>query len=294
MEIDQIRAFVALAQSKNFSKAAEQLHLVQSSVSTRIRVLEETVGRPLFTRNNRHVKLTPAGEKLLPYARRILTLEEEGLVKVRSLGVFSDKISVGATDSLWRHLVRPVLLDFAAKHPDISLLTKTGHSWEVIQFLMDDVIQLGFVYARPSLPGVEVVTLYEDDILLVAGKRFKAPEDPVSKADLAKLPYITLEWDGPLHAWTRSVLPRDYFPQIQLDQLSMLVTFLLKGMGVAFVPKRTVEAELARGDLVELKLGKDIKPPRRKYYAIYRQDRGESAVIQLWTKLLKQHGFRLS
>ncbi len=133
MELEQLRAFVTLAQAKNFSKAAEILHLVQSSVSTRIQVLEEQVGRPLFTRDSRKVELTPAGHTLLPYAERILNLRAEGMVKVRSVGVFDDKISVGATDSLWRHLIRPVLLDFVTRHPNISLLTKTSHSWEVVQ-----------------------------------------------------------------------------------------------------------------------------------------------------------------
>lgn len=295
MEIEQLRAFVTLAQTKNFSKTAEVLHLVQSTVSSRIQVLEDSVGRPLFRRDNRKVELTPMGQTLLPYAQRILTLRDESLVKVKSVGVFQDRISVGSTDSMWRHLVKPVLIDFATKHPEICLLTRTGHSWEIIEMLMDDVVQIGFVYHAPSLAGVEVVTFYEDDIVLVASKDFEIDRKrPVTFDLLKQISFITLTWDGPLQDWTRLALPSDYLPQIQLDQLSMKLSFILAGKGVAFFPRYTVSEELKKGTLVELPLARELKPPRRKSFVIYRQEKRAWPSIQHWLELLKHHGFRLT
>lgn len=295
MEIDQLRAFLTLAQTKNFSKAAETLHLVQSSVSTRIRSLESSVGRPLFVRDNRHVELTPAGQALIPFAERILNLVKEGAEEVGASGIFEDKISVGATDSLWRHLVKPVLFDFITHYPKYGVLTKTGHSWEVVQHLLDDVIQLGFVYHPPRVAGVKVLTFYEDDILLVASRSLPLPtKGPIGKDELKKIPFVSLEWDGPLQEWTKKAMPDGYYPRVQLDQLSMQMNFVLEGKGVAFMPGCTVRAALKRGEIVSLPLARNIQPPRRKSFVIFRQEKCERPTIAAWLGLMKKHGFRLT
>jgi len=295
MEIDQLKAFLTLAQTKNFSKAAETLHLVQSTVSTRIRSLESSLGRPLFLRDNRHVELTPAGQALMPYAERILNLVNDGAEEVGAMGLFEDKISVGATDSLWRHLVKPVLFDFITQYKNFSLLTKTGHSWEVVQHLLDDVIQLGFVYHPPRVAGVKVFTFYEDDILLVASRSLPLPtKGAIGKEELTKIPFVSLEWDGPLQEWTKKAMPDGYYPRVQLDQLSMQMNFVLEGKGVAFMPGCTVRAALKRGDIVSLPLARNIQPPRRKSFVILRQEKTQRPAIEAWFTLLKKHGFRLA
>jgi len=295
MEIDQLKAFLTLARTKNFSKAAETLHLVQSTVSVRIQSLESNLGRPLFLRDNRRVELTPAGQALIPYAERILNLIEDGREEVGARGMFEDKISVGATDSLWRHLVKPVVLDFATQYPQYALLTKTSHSWEVMQYLLDDVIQLGFVYHPPRMAGIKVLTFYEDDILLVASKKLPLPDKKcIGKEELMKLPYVSLEWDGPLQEWTKKSMPAGYFPRIQLDQLSMQMNFVLEGRGVAFMPACTVREALKRGDIVSLPLAKNIQPPRRKSFVILRHEKRLRPPIEAWFALLKRHGFRLT
>ena len=293
MEIDQLKAFLTLARTKNFSKAAETLHLVQSSVSTRIRSLENTLGRPLFLRDNRHVELTAAGISLIPYAERILTLVEEGKEEIGSRTAFEDKISIGATDSLWRHLIKPVLLDFATLYPKYGLFTKTSHSWEVVQFLLDDVIQIGFVYHPPRLPGVKVLTFYDDEVLLVASRSLPLPKEVIGKDELRRLPFVSLEWDGPLQEWTKKSMPVGYYPRIQLDQLSMQMDFVLEGKGVAFMPRCTVSEALKKGEIVSLPLARSIQPPRRKSFVISRVEKRKRPPIEAWFALMHKHGFRL-
>lgn len=85
MDFEQLRTFVVLARNKSFSKTADALHLVQSTVSSRIQGLETEIGKPLFMRDRRRVELTEAGYAFLPYAERLLLLSEESLTKIRSL-----------------------------------------------------------------------------------------------------------------------------------------------------------------------------------------------------------------
>lgn len=295
MEIEQLRAFVNLSQTKSFSKTAERLHVVQSTISARIRGLEDSVGKSLFVRDTRTVALTAAGLALLQYAQRVLRLCEEGESAVRLLDTHDESFTVGSTDSLWQHLFKDVLLEFAKRHPNISLTTKTAHSWELTQSVIDGVVHLAFVFTRPRLPGVVSCTLYEDEIILVCSARHALAEKRkrVCRADLAALPMLTCDWDGPFADWMQAILPRHYRSAVFPDQLRLLVALLLDGRGIAFVPRFVVSREIEKGALVKLPLGEDLSPPRRKAYAIFRQEKKPRAALELWLTLLKESGFRL-
>src|SRR5882762_11906263 len=101
MELHQLRYFVAVAEERHFTKAARGLRVAQPSVSRAIRVLEEELGTPLFHRMRGNVALTPAGETLLPLARRVLADVAGAESEVQGLtGMRRGRLSVGATPSL--------------------------------------------------------------------------------------------------------------------------------------------------------------------------------------------------
>ena len=89
-----IRTFIALAEIRNFTKTAEQLFVAQSTVTNRIRDLEEELGKPLFIRNRKQIELTPAGEKFLDYAQRFIQLESTVLQEMHGSTLFSRKIRI--------------------------------------------------------------------------------------------------------------------------------------------------------------------------------------------------------
>ena len=101
MEFHQLRYFVAVAEERHFTKAARGLHVAQPSVSRAIRVLEEELGTSLFHRMKGNVALTPAGETLLPWARRVLADVDGATGEVRELAdLRRGRLAVGATPSL--------------------------------------------------------------------------------------------------------------------------------------------------------------------------------------------------
>lgn len=79
LDLDQLRTFVAIAESGSFTRAADAVHKTQSAVSMQMRRLEERVGKPIFMRDGRQSKLTDEGERLLHYARRLVKLNDETL-----------------------------------------------------------------------------------------------------------------------------------------------------------------------------------------------------------------------
>lgn len=127
LELDVLRTFVAIAETKSFSAAANAVFRTPSAVSMQIKKLEETLGRPMFVRDARSVSPTPDGEVLLGYARRLLALNREAVSKF-VVPEISGVVRLGAPDDVGDRIMPDVLRRFARTHPDISVDTVIGQS----------------------------------------------------------------------------------------------------------------------------------------------------------------------
>ncbi|MBN6186789.1 LysR family transcriptional regulator [Aneurinibacillus sp. BA2021] len=291
MDFEQLRTFIVLARNKSFSKTAEALHLVQSTVSSRIQALEAEIGKPLFMRDRRKVELTAAGYTFLPYAERLLLLNEESRHKIQSMKTFEDQLSIGATDTLWKYVLCPVVQSFFDQYPAIALKTKTGHSWDVVHHLMDGVIQLGFVYLPQSIPGFEVIPFYEEEIILVSHPDHRAARDGVVSPDfLAQLPLLYVDWGHPFYEWVRELLPPEHVPQLHIDNISMLLNLLRKNIGMGFIVRSAVEEELRAGRLAEIKLADGLIPPQRTAFLMVQKENLQRPAIQYWLHTMRELG----
>jgi DNA-binding transcriptional LysR family regulator len=125
LDPDLLAAFVAVADHRSFTRAASALNLTQSAVSMQIRRLENRVQTELFQRSTTHVALTDAGEGLLGYARRILSLGDEAIGKLKNHGV-EGRVRLGVMEDYGTHVVPPLLARFAAGHPSIRVEMETG------------------------------------------------------------------------------------------------------------------------------------------------------------------------
>ena len=143
LEIDLLRAFVAVAESKSFTRAAGRLNCVQSAVSMQIKRLEEAVGARLFDRARRRVTLTPQGEKLLRYAHQMLQLNAEALSSFGKVSV-QGRVRLGVTDTSMVYLP-PVLSRFAQSYPMVELEIRCDRSWQALGALEAGEIDLALV-----------------------------------------------------------------------------------------------------------------------------------------------------
>jgi DNA-binding transcriptional LysR family regulator len=125
LEPDLLRAFVAVAEHRSFTRAAVALHRTQSAASTQIKRLEDQLGVPLFHRSTAHVELTPAGERLLGYARQLLALNDEAIGRVRQHTI-EGVVRLGVMDDYGSIIVPPILARFASGHPQIEIRMETG------------------------------------------------------------------------------------------------------------------------------------------------------------------------
>src|SRR5438874_11490475 len=132
VQIGQLRAFLAVAERRHFTRAARELGMAQPSVSAHVRRLEADVGAELFQRTKGKVSLTPGGETLLPFARRVIADVDAAAAELRELGGLArGRITLGATPSL-ATLLPPVLARFHASYPGIELAMREAGSRDLV------------------------------------------------------------------------------------------------------------------------------------------------------------------
>jgi DNA-binding transcriptional LysR family regulator len=143
LEIDLLRTFVTVAETRHFTLAAERLHRTQSAVSMQVKRLETLVGARLFHRNRRAVRLTAEGESLRHYANRMLRLNDETLAAFGRPSL-RGRVRLGATDtSNW--FLPPVLARFGQEHPLIEMEIRCDRSWEALDALEAGEVDLALV-----------------------------------------------------------------------------------------------------------------------------------------------------
>ncbi|KEO84619.1 LysR family transcriptional regulator [Tumebacillus flagellatus] len=293
MELDQIRAFLAIAQTKSFTRAAEQLHVAQSTITTRIKLLEEAVGKPLFTRDSRRVEVTPTGLTLLPYWQRALDLLQEAEVSAHLQGKFAERFTVGALASIWQFTLYPLVLEFRKRHPEVALRTITGHSSDIVLKMFDGLIDLGLVYLPPHHPDIEVKPLYHDSIVLVGPPDFDAGVDEITPDRLPDLPFLFMNWGSPFSEWYESEVGPGYVPSWQIDDTMILAQAIQAGEGIGFLMENLADDLEAKGVVKKLPFRPRQPVPTRTAYLIYPKRKVESPVLHAWKQLFNEHADRL-
>ena len=271
MNTEELKTFIFLSKVKNFTLAAEKLRIAQSTVTNRIGELEKEVWKKLFSRGSKTVTLTEAGEIFLRYAERILELQDTSIEEMNALSSHSRKFSIGAINATYEVYVKP-LVDKCLKDNSVtSIKVMLGHSLDLIQQLQDNMLDMVFSAVPLKRAGYACDVYDEDRVALVCGKGKNEYENGVTKAQLAKMPYLmcdlTLSDAG---VFIRSLFPKNHVFRLDVDNTSKLIPYLENGLGYSFLPYKLVKDKLEDGTLEEVKL-KDFTAPKINTYLIYRQ-----------------------
>ena len=211
MELWQFRTFSEIAETLNFTKASEKLHLTQSAVSHQIKALEEEFGVPLFIRGKRGVILTDAGKVALEYAERILDEAEE--MRKRVIGrekALVGRVRVAAATQALVYLFAPLFEEFMDANESIDLVFRTTVSTDqTIEDILNGVGDVGFASLPVYSPNLDVVELFKDELVLVVGKKHRlAKFKEVSILELEKERWILFERGASIRRATDTFLRR--------------------------------------------------------------------------------------
>ncbi|RKS71965.1 DNA-binding transcriptional LysR family regulator [Actinomadura pelletieri DSM 43383] len=257
MQLQQLAYFVAVAEVRHFTQAAELLRVAQPSLSKQIRALETELNVSLFSRARGNITLTPAGEALLPLAKRILADVDTARLEVQELvGLKRGRVRLGATPSLCAGLLADVLRRFHDAYPGIQLIVEEGGSRDLVRELTRGSLDMALVILPlHGDPPLDTIPILRENLVVAspAGPEQGAPERSLQAAKAAQLPrrpYLRIEdlRNRPLvmfrpgydlrEATIGACRAAGFEPRFAVEggEMDAVLRFVEVGLGVAVVP----------------------------------------------------------
>ncbi|MFN8557961.1 MAG: LysR family transcriptional regulator [Dehalococcoidia bacterium] len=289
VELGQLEAFLQVASHRSFSKAAEVLFLTQPSVTARIQSLERELGEEMFERSGRSVRLTDAGNTFLAYAQRAIQAVQEGRDALEALRkTEAGSLRLGSALTVSAYVLPRILRTFRARYPGVEVSVRTGRSDQVLDMVLADDVQVGLVRSLVH-PEIETVHLYDDELVLVT-----APDHEFTKSRSVRIEEIARQsliffdrassYYGLIHGFFRDagLVPRH---AMDLDSLEATKMMVEEGLGIAILPRVSVEREMKLNLLVEIEvLG--VPRVKRQIAMIYRRNRRHARTVGAFIEAL--------
>jgi DNA-binding transcriptional LysR family regulator len=290
-QLPHLETFLKVADQSSFTAAAQALGLTQAAVSQRIHALEGALGLALFRRSGGRVLLTDAGQRLHPYAQRILALHQEARVQVtRGKSAITGELALGASSIPSEHLLPAILSNFQTRYPHVQVRSVMTHTRDVLRQLELGQIQLGMVGRREDGPHLDYRCLGADELVLVVlaehswGRRRR-----VSLAELCHHPLILCEpGSGSRNSLEQALVEAgrsldDFDIVAEVKDSEAVKEAVLRGLGGAVLSTAAVKQELKAGQLHALQIN-DLSL-KREMFAVRDQRRVLSVPAQLFLDL---------
>src|SRR6476620_9730303 len=260
MELWQLRTFNEIAETLNFTKASERLNLTQSAVSHQIKALEDELGIKLFVRGKRGVKLTDAGRSAIESSRKILDEVESMRQRVAEREqALAGRVRVAAATQALVYLFAPLFEHFMDSHESVELVFRTtANTEQTIGDIVEGIADVGFASMAVYSPTLEVIELFNDELVLVVGKKHKlSSRKNVSIGEIEKERWILFERGASIRRATD-----DFFKNVRVKPEKALEsndTYFVKlmvehGLGISLMPSWSVKEEVRSGKLAQLRI----------------------------------------
>jgi len=166
MDAGDLRVFEAVARLGGMNRAAVELNTVQSNVTSRIRLLEEQVGVPLFRRHSRGVVLTNAGERLLPYAMKVSRILKEAKRAVEDDGSPKGQLRIGSLETTAAYRLSPLISRYGTSYPAVDLSLKTATNLTLIEDVLNHELDGAFVCGPLDHPELEHTVVFNEELVI--------------------------------------------------------------------------------------------------------------------------------
>lgn len=262
MNLDHIWTFLEVADTGNFNRAARNLNVTQSTVSARIKSLEENFGHALLTRGHAGCELTAAGHQLHQYAVGIQRLWQKSHQAVTLRPGFRSVLAIGAQVSLWERLVLDWIAWMREKVPDVALRVEADYSSSQMRQLADGLLDIGVMYQPRHTPGLVVEKLLEENLVLVA-----TDDREVSPGWIED--YVFVDWGDVFLTEHAEAFPQMETAAVAVGLGALGLQYILKYGGSGYFPLRVVQPLIDEGRLYRLAGAPMV---RRPAYVVYRTD----------------------
>ena len=285
-----MRIFVSVFQKNSITKAAQELHLAQPSVSLALRELEDYYGIRLFDRIGRHIAPTECGKEFYRYAVHIVSLFNEMEKKMRNWDTFGT-LRIGASITIGTHILPVLIHRYQDQFPDLMIEAKVSKSASIEDEIIHNGIDLGLIETQPSHPDLRAVPFMTDSMCAIT-----APDHPlasvksISLAELSRFPFLMREkgsagrklLDAAFSLQQMSVSPR-----WESTSTQALVKAVAEGLGVSVLPYLIVKKDIEEGTVRQIPLN---QPIRRNLNVIYHKSKLLTDNMKSFIELCKKYG----
>lgn len=263
MDIQLARTFLMVAETGSFIEAGRKMNVTQSTVSARIKSLEDMFGRPLFERSKTGATLTAAGDQFQKHALALVRVWQHAQLEVGLSGPYRDHLAVGAHATLWDGFLLKWIAWMRENMPDLAISASASLSAVIIQRLLEGTLDLAVMYRPGQPPGLTVEHLFDEEFVMVSS----APQGS------RRHNYVFFDWGEEFQAEHAAHFP-DYTSGVNLDLGSLGLDYLLANEASGYLPLRLVKGHLKRGRLRTPARQRTFTSP---VYLVYPEARDEEA-----------------
>ena len=290
MELSQLRYTVAVAETGNFTRAAERSHISQPSLSQQILNLEREIGHKLFHRLGRKAVLTEAGATFLERARRILFEVENAAKELSDHPALDRRITVGAVPTIMPYLVAPLIADCRTKHPNLLIHAREDFRHSLVRAVVEGDLDLAVVTLPVKDPRLSIEPILTEPLLLVVGQNHPfASRKAIDIVDLAEETFITMGDTSTLATQIQGFFgDHNFVPKIgyRCAQVATLKLFVSMGLGISILPQ-VAHTHDDEGSLTYLHISGTT--PTREIAVIRHLQRYQSRGAEQFLGLLREH-----
>jgi len=261
MDTELARTFLTVIASGNFISAADQLHVSQSTISTRIHTLEEQLGCTLFVRNKTGTTLTSAGRQFQRHAATLVRTIEQARHDIGIPEGFSGTLVVGGRMGLWEEYLLTWLQMLRAARPEISVRAESALEPELMQGLIEGRLDIGVMYTPQLRPGLKLEQLFEEKLVMVSTDPKAEPEPGPG--------YVYVDWGPEFYARHSACFPNFGGPPLTANIGWLGLQHVLENGGSGYFAKRIVQPHLKAKQLTLIANAPEFSMP---VYAVYPVD----------------------
>ena len=246
MNIEHLKTFLDVARTGSFHRSAERLHVSQSTVSARIRTLEEQTGQVLFQRLKNGAVLTGPGRRMAPYADTAVRAWERGRQYLSLVESQRIECALGIQSVLAEWLATEWIGWVNERHPEIALRVEAGDSDALMQGLDDAFVDIAVAFRPRTQPGLRIETLYTDNLILVSS--IDRSLDSNWRDD-----YVFVDWGESFRAAYADTFPDNGMPSIRTPLPGVALNHILLQGGSAYLTQSIADPWIAEGRLHEVR-----------------------------------------
>ena len=236
MELSDLKVFQQVVLSGGITAAAQKLHRVPSNVTARIQKLEQELDTQLFLRDKNRLRISPAGEQLLPYAKQMIDLSQQAISELQQTTP-KGRLTIGTMEAVAATRLTEPLMRFHQEHPEVNLQIETGPTGHLIEKVLAGEIDLALVADPRKDARLEISSIFEEELVLVSDLKHKKI---ISTDDLDPEPTLLsfnhlCAYRGRMRDWTKEGGVAANI--IEISSYHTLLSCVAAGMGVGIVPK---------------------------------------------------------